>query len=169
MIQVIKMSIMQNSRVCAGCIVLISAASGQATLPLLDVRTIAEVEVKVAEDGGESVHLSPATRVVPGDPVIYTVEIRNMGTMDAVAPTVTQPVPEHVAYVADSATGPGAEITYSADGGNTFGRPEALKVPGPDGKLQVVKARDYTHIRWQFKIVLKSKSIAYARFRAVVK
>jgi hypothetical protein len=88
---------------------------------------------------------------------------------DSVAPTVTQPVPEHMAYVADSATGPGAEITYSADGGTTFDRPEGLKALGPDGKMHVVKARDYTHIRWQFKIVLKSKSVAYARFRAVVK
>jgi uncharacterized repeat protein (TIGR01451 family) len=163
------MSITQNLAACVGGFLLIAIASGQATSPMLDVRTVAEVEVKVVEDGGASLHLLPATRVVPGDLVIYSVEIRNTGSKDAVAPTVTQPVPEHMAYVADSATGPGAEITYSADGGTTFDRPEGLKALGPDGKMHVVKARDYTHIRWQFKIVLKSKSVAYARFRAVVK
>ena len=148
---------------------LLATASGQATLPAIEIRTIAEVETKSVDAGREIVHLSPADRVVPGDRLVYTVEIRNTGTTDVAAPTVTRPVPAHVAYVADSATGPGAAVTYSADGGVTFDRPEALSAPGPDGKMQLVKASNYTHIRWQFKKKLKSKSVAFARFRAVVK
>jgi uncharacterized repeat protein (TIGR01451 family) len=148
---------------------LLAAASGQATLPAIEIRTIAEVETKSVDAGREIVHLSAADRVVPGDRLVYTVEIRNTGTTDVLAPTVTRPVPAHVAYVADSATGPGAEVTYSADGGITFARPEALSARGADGTMRLVKASDYTHIRWQFKNTLKSKSVAFARFRAVVK
>lgn len=152
-----------------GGVFLAAFATGQATLPAIDIRTIAEVETKVLEDGHEVMHLSPATRVVPGDQVIYTLEIRNTGAKDAVAPTVTRPLPEHMAYVADSATGPGAEILYSVDGGTSFDRPEGLKALGPDRKMHLAKATDYTHIRWQFKNILKSKSVAFAHFRAVVK
>ncbi len=148
---------------------LLATASGQATLPGIEIRTSAEVETKSVDAGREIVHLSPANRVVPGDRLVYTVEIRNTGPTDVAAPIVTRPIPAHVAYVADSATGPGAEVTYSADGGLTFDRPEALNATGADGRMHAVKASDYTHIRWQFKNPLKSKSVAFARFRAVVK
>ena len=53
-------------------------ASGQATSPSLKVRIIAEVETKVMEGGREVTRLAPADRVVPGDEVLYTLEIRNM-------------------------------------------------------------------------------------------
>jgi hypothetical protein len=72
-------------------------------------------------------------------------------------------------YVADSATGPGAEVTYSVDGGHFFGRPEGLRVMSSDGRSRRAIASDYTHIRWNLRMTLKSKSVAYARFRAVVK
>jgi len=150
---------MQAIGALSGTVLLIGVTSGQATLPRIDIRTIAEVETKVVEDGREIVRLLPANRVVPGDYVIYTIEIRNLGSTDAVAPTVTRPIPKHVAYIADSATGPGADISYSVDG-RTFDRPDGL---------YPATAADYTHIRWQFKRTLKSKSVAFARFRAVVK
>jgi hypothetical protein len=72
-------------------------------------------------------------------------------------------------YVADSAVGPGAEVSYSVDGGHTFERAEALKVPGTDGRLRRAVAADYTHIRWQLKNALKANSVAFVRFRALVK
>jgi uncharacterized repeat protein (TIGR01451 family) len=150
---------MQAIGALSGTVLLMGVTSGQATLPRIDIRTIAEVETKVVEDGREIVRLLPANRVVPGDYVIYTIEIRNLGSTDAVAPTVTRPIPKHVAYIADSATGPGADISYSVDG-RTFDRPDGL---------YPATAADYTHIRWQFKRTLKSKSVAFARFRAVVK
>ncbi len=153
------MNIMQAIGALSGTVLLMGVTSGQATLPRIDIRTIAEVETKVVEDGREIVRLLPANRVVPGDYVIYTIEIRNLGSTDAVAPTVTRPIPKHVAYIADSATGPGADISYSVDG-RTFDRPDGL---------YPATAADYTHIRWQFKRTLKSKSVAFARFRAVVK
>ncbi len=145
------------------------AASGQATSPTIRLRTIAEIETKTVEDGREVRRLMPAARVVPGDEVLYTLEIRNAGPIAIIAPTVTDPIPAHMTYVADSATGPGAEVSYSVDGGHTFERPENLRVVGPDGRLRAAKPMDYTHIQWKLKKTLKSKSIAFARFRAVVK
>jgi len=144
-------------------------ATGQATSPTLLVRVVAEVAVSGHNGADSTVKLKPSERVVPGDEVLYTLEIRNTDSVDAVAPTVTRAIPAHMSYVADSATGPGADVTYSADGGITFARPERLRTTAPDGTSQLVKPRDYTHIRWNFRNTLKSKSVAYARFRAVVK
>ena len=145
------------------------AASGQATLDSLAVRAVAEVETRSLQEGREVVKLAPANRVVPGDEVIYTLEIRNTGRAAAESPTVIYPVPNHLGYVAGSASGPGAEVSYSVDGGRTFDRPENLQLAGPDGQLRVANASDYTHIRWKLKNRLKSHSVAFARFRAVVK
>jgi hypothetical protein len=72
-------------------------------------------------------------------------------------------------YLDDTAAGPGADISYSIDGGHTFDRPENLKVIGPDGQKHPATAADYTHIRWQLRHILKGKSVAFARFRAVVR
>jgi len=148
---------------------LASAAIGQATSAAIKMKMIAEVEIKVSEEGRDIIKLAPADRVVPGDEVIYTVEVRNTGPTAVVAPTLVNPIPAHMRYVADSATGPGAEVSYSADGGHTFDRPENLRVLGPDGQWRPAKPEEYTHIRWQLRSTLKSKSVAFARFRAVVK
>jgi uncharacterized repeat protein (TIGR01451 family) len=107
--------------------------------------------------------------VVPGDRVIYTLEVRNGAETALDAPSFSYPIPEHMRYFTDSAVGPGAVVSYSVDGGHTFARAEDLKVRGPDGKLRAAVAADYTDIRWQLKNPLKANSVAFVRFRTVVK
>jgi uncharacterized repeat protein (TIGR01451 family) len=145
-----------------------AAAAQEPALPL-EVRAVAEIESKSTEAGREVVKLIPADRVVPGDRVIYTLEVRNSGAAALDAPIVIHPVPEHMRYVADTAVGPAAEVSYSVDGGRSFDRSENLKVLGTDGLPRPAVAADYTHIRWQLKNSLKTNSIAFVRFRAVVK
>jgi uncharacterized repeat protein (TIGR01451 family) len=144
-------------------------AGAQVPADPLAVRSIAEVESRSVAAGRESVKLIPADRVVPGDRVIYTLEVRNSGATAVEVPIVAYPVPEHMRYVADSAVGPGAEVSYSVDGGHSFQHAENLKVPGIDGRLRPAVAADYTHIRWQLKNSLKANSVAFVRFRALVK
>jgi uncharacterized repeat protein (TIGR01451 family) len=144
------------------------SASGQATSSALVVKAVAEVESRTAQDGHVAVRLVPADRVVPGDLVIYTLEIRNPSRSAVREPIVIYAVPTHMRYVADSATGPGAEVRYSADDGHVFDRPENLRINDADGHSRVAKADEYTHIRWKLKNTLKAKSVAFARFRAIV-
>jgi uncharacterized repeat protein (TIGR01451 family) len=144
-------------------------AAGQVPGSPLAIRSIAEVESRLLVAGREVVKLIPVDRVVPGDRVIYTLEVRNTGATALDAPIVTHPVPEHMRYVADSAVGPGAEVSYSVDGGHSFGRAENLKVLGVDGRPRPAVAADYTDIRWQLKNSLKVNSVAFVRFRALVK
>jgi uncharacterized repeat protein (TIGR01451 family) len=133
-------------------------ASGQATSGGLTVKAVAEVETRQTQDGREIVRLAPAKRVAPGDEVIYTLEIRNTGAATIRTPTVVYPVPAHMQVVADSATGPGTEVSFSVDGGHRF-------EPGDDH----VAPAAYTHVRWSFKNNLKANSVAFVRFRAIVK
>jgi hypothetical protein len=140
------------------------APSGNAHDEKIRVTLIAEV----AGVRGNA-RLEPAERVVPGNEVVYTVEIRNTTSLPRPPPTVDYPVPEHMSYVADSAVGAGAEVTFSTDGGATFARPDALFVAGKDGQKRPAAASDYTHIRWQLKHILKPNAVAFARFRAIVK
>ena len=161
----------QNRGLCAAlaALCLLSGAAGQSAPSPLEIRSIAEVEATTVEAGKKVVKLIPADRVVPGDRVVYTLEVRNVTSTVLDAPAVSHPVPEHMRYVTDSAIGPGALVSYSVDGGRTFERTEKLTVPGPDGRARPAAAADYTHIRWQLKNRLQANSVAFVRFRAVVK
>lgn len=141
-------------------------ASAQTAAPTLQVTTTAELEQVQSVLGRPSVKLLPANHVVPGDLLIYTLRVRNAGSEPVAAPQFVAPIPLHTSYVADSAVGPGADVLYSVDAGETFDKPQNLKVPGEGGALRPATAADYTHIRWTLRHTLKPKSVAYARFRA---
>jgi uncharacterized repeat protein (TIGR01451 family) len=150
-------------------VLVVTAAYGQADSGSIAIKAIAEVELQTLERGREISKLVPADRVVSGDWVIYTLEVRNTASATIPAPTVTYPVPEHMSYVAESAVGPATEVSYSVDGGNHFDAAENLKIQDADGQLRPAGAADYTHIRWQLKNSLKANSVAFVRFRARVK
>jgi uncharacterized repeat protein (TIGR01451 family) len=146
-----------------------SMASGQAATNPLGVRSIAEVESRTSDAGRETPKLVPADKVVPGDRLIYTLEVRNKSAATLRTPIVTYPIPAHMWYVADTAVGPAAEITYSVDGGRSFDTPENLTVRNSEGQSRAAVAADYTHIRWQLKNSLQGNSVAFLRFRVLVK
>jgi uncharacterized repeat protein (TIGR01451 family) len=137
-----------------------------APAPALQVTTTAELEQVQTSIGRPSVRLLPADHVVPGDLLIYTLKVRNVGSEPVAVPQFVAPIPLHTSYVADSAVGPGASVQYSVDAGETFDTPQNLKVRGEGGALRPATAADYTHIRWTLQHPLKPKSVAYARFRA---
>jgi uncharacterized repeat protein (TIGR01451 family) len=146
-----------------------TVATGRADSGSIAIKAVAEVELRAVENGREISKLVPAARVVSGDWVIYTLEVRNTASATIPAPTVIYPVPEHMSYVADSAVGPATDVSYSVDGGRHFDVAENLKIQDADGQLRPAGAADYTHIRWQLKNSLKANSVAFVRFRARVK
>jgi uncharacterized repeat protein (TIGR01451 family) len=165
---------MQTSFLPRQCCAVMSAllaaiALGQTDSNPVEVRAVAEVEVHVSVAGRVESRLVAADRVVPGDHVIYTLEVRNTRATSVPAPTVTYAIPAHMQYIANSAAGPGAQITYSVDGGQRYDSPENLQVAGAAGTLRPASAADYTGIRWQLKNTLRGGAVAFVRFRAVVK
>jgi len=139
-----------------------STADGCITLT-----SIAEIEQQVVNEKGEkSSKLVPASTVVPGVEVIWTVTANNVCKKPSDKVTINNAVPAHMSYVANSATGPGSDIIYSLDG-KTFGADGQLTV-SENGATRKARADEYKHIRWVFRDSLQPGATAFARFRAVL-
>jgi hypothetical protein len=112
-----------------------------------------------------------ATDAVPShsDQLIVTVRFTNVSADILDSIRVTSPVPADLQYVPHSASGPGSEVLFSVDNGRTFGRPQELELPAPDGNGAVrgAEAADYTHVRWVLRAPLDAGALGIARFRAV--
>jgi uncharacterized repeat protein (TIGR01451 family) len=128
----------------------------------LRTQLIAEVRESTGPAEHPTVRLVPAGRLSQGQVVYYTVRITNPTPVFANKVQVSQLIPANTTYLPGSAAGPGAEIEFSIDGGQTFARPENLKQA--DG-TRAPPAR-YTHIRWTLRNPLAPGATALARFRA---
>lgn len=142
----------------------------------VEVSLVAEVRNEVEFAGRHIARLAPATELQQGQEVFYTVRIANPSTTAARDVVVVQRIPENTTYVPNSAGGPGAEITFSADGGQSFGKegqltiadkvaPAATRNRAPSARPAT--AQEYTHIRWHLRNSLAPGAVALARFRAV--
>ncbi len=144
-------------------------AAAPSTAASITIRTTAAVERTAVVNGREIVRLAPANRVVAGDRVVYTLAVRNNGPGAANTVSFTSPIPRLMAYLDGSAVGPGAKVSFSIDGGRTYGRPKDLSVRGAHAKPRPAAPSDYTNIRWTLRDPLQAGSVAYARFTAVLK
>ncbi|WP_331611009.1 hypothetical protein [Povalibacter sp.] len=147
----------------------------------VEVTLVAEVREEVPAPGGRRiVRLVPARTLEQGQEIFYTVRIRNPASVAAKNVEVVQLVPENTHYVSGSATGPGVEVSVSADGGRTFGKEGQLTVVDqsaialmeattidPAALTRPARPQDYTHIRWRLRNALAPGAVALARFRAV--
>lgn len=123
----------------------------------------------VNERGQKAKRLVPVSRVIPGDEVVYTIRFVNRGTQPATDVVISNPIPTAVAYRDGSAFGAGTEIEFSADGGKTWGKPEALRVREADGRERPAAAADYTHVRWRMTNAVPAGQTGFVRYRAVLK
>jgi hypothetical protein len=100
------------------------------------------------EDSGR-VESVPGPRPPGAAEALYTIRFRYDGETDAPGLVIVQPLPAGGRYIAGSAAGPGASVTFSVDGGETFGPADSLAVPDEAGEARPAIADDYTHIRWE--------------------
>ncbi len=136
----------------------------------ITLEAAAEIEIEITKDDGtKGVKRVPATKVIPGTEVIYTISYTNVGNQPADNIVITDPIPEHMLYVGGSARGTDTAITYSADGGKTFASANKLKVKNADGSVRLAQSADYTHIRWALNEALKPEHTGQVEFRARLK
>lgn len=130
----------------------------------------AEVEVTEANARGEKVLMrKPADRVPPGGVVIYVNTFSNSGKEPKENLVVTSPIPASTEYLAGSAEGMGADVTFSVDGGKTFAPAAALTVADPRLGKRPAAPPDYTHVRWMLREPLKPGASGIVEFRVRVK
>jgi len=141
-------------------------AAGQGSIEL---KSAAEVEMKVVNEKGETeikrVNAEEA-EVFPGDVVIFSTHYRHTGEKAADNVAITNAVPKHMNYIGNSAEGNGTLILFSIDGGEKYDIPSRLKIKTADGKHKAADPAQYTHIRWIFSADLKKGDEGAVSFRA---
>lgn len=152
------------------CAVAAAQEAGTGQRGSLEVKTVVQkLTETVSESGEATTELSAVDTAVPGDEVVYTVTFTNVGVEPAENIRITNPIPEQMRYVSGTAFGPGSDIEYSADGGQTFAQAPLLRVMDETGNERPAEADDFTHIRWALNAPLAVGEGSFARFRAVIR
>ncbi|HEX6853146.1 MAG TPA: hypothetical protein VF139_17255 [Candidatus Polarisedimenticolaceae bacterium] len=123
-----------------------SAASPTTFDVVVDTVTVATPLVTLVKSVDRAV-------AAPGETVAYTLTYTGGGSAAAYSVTVTDPVPAGTAYVPGSATGPGASVTFSRDGGASYGASDAPPV---------------THVRFTLAAPLAPGATGSVSFRVTV-
>jgi uncharacterized repeat protein (TIGR01451 family) len=134
----------------------------------LKSEVLKEVEV-VNEKGEKEIRLVPVSSAVPGESLTFTISYSNEGEQEARDIVLTNPVPEHMVYEGKSVEGEGTVMTFSVDGGVSYGAADSLTVTDENGNERQAIPSDYTHIRWQLKEPVLPGGSGTVSFRARVK
>ncbi len=125
-------------------------------------------EVKVMESGERTTTWVKATKVVPGTLIRYVNALDNVGDKKAEKLVVKNAIPEHMEYVASSAScQTDCSLSYSVDGGKSYKNAEELYV-GTGEKRHLAEASEYTDIRWVLD-VLDATSQSSVEYKARLK
>ena len=119
-------------------------------------------EVVETTPKGKITRLVATRSASPGDVLEYQLDYKNEGDEAASNAVIEDPIPKGTTFLANSAAGENAEITFSSDGGKTYALPVKLtyEVRLPSGAIErrVATPAEYTHIRWTVKQVPPGKS-----------
>lgn len=125
--------------------------------PRMEISIMTSKLVVETVNGANIKKLVPTTQAFPGDTLVYTLTYSNKGNEAARDAVIENPIPKGASYISDTATGSGAEITFSVDDGKAFAKPELLmsEVMLMSGtKVRHPAApEDYTHVRWTIRQV----------------
>lgn len=136
----------------------------------IQLTSMAEVEnISMDEAGKQTVKRVPASKVVPGKDVIYTLVFENTGTLPGNDIVIQNPIPEHTVYKVGTAGGDDTRISYSVDGGKNFASADTLTVTEADGSTRQATASDYTTIRWEYIKPLPPGEKSSVEFRVVLR
>jgi uncharacterized repeat protein (TIGR01451 family) len=116
-------------------------------------------------DGQPRVTLVPATKVVPGDLVVWQTTARNSCPSAAANVVINQAVPEHMTLVPASAGGNASRIVYSLDGRSFLPLAE-LTVREADGTTRPARAEEVRHVRWLLEGSIAANQSLSVRYSA---
>ena len=145
-----------------------TAAAQDGALVKLKSEVLKETQI-VNEKGEKETRFMPVSSAMPGELLTFSISYTNEGDEEATDIVLTNPVPENMVYEGESAAGEGSRISYSVDGGVTYGAPDSLSVTGDDGKERTALPSEYTHIRWQLVEPVAPVGNGTVTFRARLK
>lgn len=152
---------MRMSLLLAGLAVAVPAVAG----PVEIQSTVLAEKRTGAADGTTRVSLVPATRVTPGDRIVYQIHYRNTGKQAAGGLVIANPVPAAMQYVSPADGSPAPELSVD---GTTFGPLSTLKVRD-GGAVRPAGAADVRVVRWRLAQPVAPGAKGQVAFRAVLK
>ena len=148
-------------------LMLIGAGVAVAADRSIELRTVAETEIQVIDAAGkEQTERVTATKIVPGDEVIYTVYFTNQGSDATDDVVITNPIPEHMLVRQIETSQHPVLVAVSVDGGSQYGSPQSLTITDAGGRTRPVEPSDYTHVRWTLQEPLAPGAEGSVSFRA---
>jgi len=122
-------------------------------------------EVETAEGDRE---LQPVETAVPGEPLIYRIELENTDPEPATSVGLSLPLDESLAIDPESVSaGTDIGVVFSADGGESFAEFSELSVE-EGGTERQAQATDLTHMRIEIEEIAAESSVA-VEYDAVVR
>lgn len=152
-------------------LILAIALSGMATHSLADVVASQKVEVEelvTTTDGKSEVKRVKADMVEPGETLFYSLDFVNKGKELAENMVLVMNVPTEVTFVEGSIAGASANVTFSADGGQTFVARGRLTVNDAGGS-RAATGNDITNIKFVLRDPVAPNGRGKVSFRAILK
>lgn len=127
----------------------------------------------VADEQAGGMRLAQGPRPPGASERLYTARFRHDGDRTVGGLQITVAIPAGMRYVADSAVGPGAELSFSADHGRSFAPPAEVVLAAEDADpadpqpaVRRATADEYTHIRWRLAGEFLPGTAGLVSFRA---
>ena len=113
--------------------------------------TVQRVVAAIGDDGQVVRRLEDVASVTADDVLHYTIRYTNNGVdvVEEGSIVITCPIPQDTVYLAGTAKGAGATVTYSVDDGESFAPISELSEPSENGDGSAGSAP--TTIRWVIK------------------
>ena len=147
----------------------LSAGAYAADKACVELKTSAETEQEVIEQGQKVRRLAPAGKVVPGDEVVWTITATNVcKTADR------QRRDRQSGAGADDATSPArrwapAPTSRTRSTARSSKARRISRSAAADGATRAARADEYRAIRWTYKNAFAPGATAFVRYRAIVK
>lgn len=133
----------------------------------VNITTTVLAETRIpAANGTTQIKLVPAKRVVPGDHVVYQIQVTNSGAKPASGVVIANPVPASMQYAGPATNSPAPEV--SADG-KSFGQLASLRIATADGRARPATAADVRVVRWRLAQPVPAGGAQQVAFRALLK
>lgn len=119
-----------------------------------------------AADGTIRTALVPASRVVPGDRVVYRIAYHNELTQPVNGMVVNNPVPTGLVYRGPAEGSPAPDVSID---GKSFAPLAALKVRDAAGTMRSARAEEVKAVRWQVANAIPAGGSGQYAFEAILK
>lgn len=132
-------------------------------------QTVEKETTVIGADGSVQTVREAVEKIIPGERVVYSLTYANDEAAAANDIVLTMPIPSEVKFIEGSADAPATNVSYSADGGETFSTRQSVMLMDNTGNVRAAGADELTHIRWTVPGPIEAGNGGVLSFSATVR